>query len=301
MNIIEYAKSLVSSGVEKRDLLSEVDRLEVELNKFTMVGFKQAVAMDITASGPNYYCKQMARLYERTRNEQRLRSKDIIEATYYSLAQLALTLPWLRKQLEKDSKARLVSENIDFRTANFLRYIDSIDFYLRYARSMLLVITSIKASGNEAGFQLEKQLLMSEAKFLSETGTYFAYLVGLFSQTISVTENIFDAIPTVVISESDEVIIQATMGEKLEAARLGFLPKRFNIFYQIGRRRAERRVARLRAAEASANAIELTLNKLQEQKAGGSEDPTLDKQIDYYTNQLNKLLFEIDVITGEAA
>lgn len=300
MNIFDYAKSFFGGGVEKRDLLSEVDRLETELSKFTLMGYKQAVGMGLTASGNNYYCKQISKLYEATRTQQRLRAVDIIEGTYLSLNQLTLTLPWLRKQLEKEAKQRIVAENIDFKTANFLRYIDSIDFYLRYARSMLLVVGSIKASDNEAGFQLDKQVLAAEAKFLTETAGFFAYLVGLFSQPVAVTEKLFDAVPTVVVSEADEASVAAVLGDKVNAFRSGFIPMRFNIFFIIGKRRAERRVARLRAAEAAANAIELTLNKLQEQKAGGSEDPTIDKQIAYYTNVLNKLNFEIETIYGEA-
>ena len=301
MNIFDYAKSFFGSSVEKRDLLSEVDRLETELSRFTLTGYKQAVGMKLTVEGNNYYCKQLSKLYESVRNKERLQAGDIIEATYLSLNQLTLTLPWLRKQLEKEAKQRIVAENIDFKTANFLRYIDSIDFYLRYARSMLLVVSSIKASGDEAGYKLDTQLLVAEAKFLTETAGFFSYLIGLFSQPVRVTEKLFDAVPTVVVSEADEASVQAVLGDKVNAFQNGFIPMRFNIFYIVGKRRAERRVARLRAAEASAQAIELTLSKLQDQKAGGSDDPTLDKQIAYYTNVLNKLNFEIETIYNEAS
>lgn len=301
MNIIDYVKSLFSGGIEKRDLLAEVDRLEAELTKFTIVGYKQAVGFGVTASGNNYYCKQMSRLYEKVRNEQRLRAVDVVEATYLSLTQLTLTLPWLRKQLERDAKSHIATENVDFKTANFLRYIDSVDFYLRYARSMLLVITSIKASDNEAGYQLDKQVLAAEAKFLTETAGYFSYLIGLLSQPISTTEKAFDAVPTVVVSEADEATVFTVLGEnKVDAIRSNFIPARFNIFYLVGKRRAERRVVRLRQAEAAAQATELTLSKLQDKKAGGSADPTLDRQIAFYTNLLNKLNYEIEVIYNEA-
>jgi len=300
MNIIEYAKSIFKGGIEKRDLLSEVDRLETELSKFTLSGYKQAVGMGLKAEGNNYYLKQLTRLYEPVRSENRLRAVEVVEATYLSLNQLTLILPWLRKQLEREAKQNIATENLDFKTANFLRYIDSVDFYLRYARSMLLVISSIKASGDEAGYQLDKQVLMAEAKFLTETAGFFTYLIGLFSQPVQTTEKLFDAVPTVVVSEADEAAVSAVLGDKVNAFRNGFVPKEFNIFYLIGKRRAERRVKRLRAAEASAHAIELTLNKLQELKAGGSQDPTLDKQIQYYTNVLNKLNFEIETINNEA-
>lgn len=300
MNIIEYAKGLFSGGIEKRDLLSEIDRLETELTKFTLSGFKQAVSLGLKADGNNYYCKQLSRLYETARNENRLRATDVIEGTFLSLNQLTLTIPWLRKQVDKEAKQRVATENVDFKTANFLRYIDSIDFFLRYSRSMLLVVSSIKSSPDEAKYQLDKQVLMAEAKFLVETASFFAYLVGLFSQPVQTTERLFDSVPTVVVSEADEAAVAAVLGDKVNAFRNGFIPKEYNIFFLIGKRRAERRVARLRAAEAAAHAIELTLNKLQEKKAGGSEDPTLDKQIAYYTNQLNKLNFEIETINNEA-
>lgn len=301
MNIVDYAKSLISSSVEKRDLLSEVDRLSVELNKFTVVGYKQAVQMGLKAEGKNYYCQQISKQYESVRMANRLQAPDIIDGVFRSLNQLALTLPWLSKQLQAEAKQHVTAESIDFKTANFLRYIDSIDFYLRYSRSMLLTITTIKASNDEAGFQLDKQLLMSEAKFLAETGSFFTYLIGLFSQPVQVTEKLFDSVPTVVVSEVDAAMVDTVLGEKANAFRSGFIPKRFNIFFIIGKRRAERRVKRLREAEAAAYAIELTLNKLAEQKAGGSEDPTIDKQIAYYTNQMNKLNFEIETIYSEAS
>jgi hypothetical protein len=300
MNIIEYAKGLFSGGIEKRDLLSEVDRLETELTKFTLNGYKQAVGQGLKADGKNYYCQQITRSYESIRNEYRLRATDPIEATFLALNQMTLTIPWLRKQLEREAKQRVATENVDFKTANFLRYIDSIDFFLRYARSMLLVVSSIKASPDEVGFKLDQQVLMSEAKFLTDTAGFFTYLIGLFSQPVQTTEKLFDAVPTVVVSETDEATVSAVLGAKVNAFRNGFVPKEFNIFFLIGKRRAERRVARLRAAEAAAHAIELTLNKLQEKKAGGDPDPTIDKQIAYYTNALNKLNYEIETINGEA-
>lgn len=302
MNIIEYAKSLFSGGVEKRDLLDEVDRLQAELTKFTIVGYKQAVAVGVNASGPNYYAKQVSRIYDSVRNKNRLRAPDVVEGVYLSLNQLQLTLPWLRHQLEAESKTKIVTENVDFKTANFMRYIDSIDFYLRYARSMLLVLTSLKASKDEANFKLDKQFLVDEAKFLVSTAEYFGYLIGVLSLPINTTEKAFDAVPTVVISEADEAVVFSVMGEqKVDPLRSGLIPMRFNVFYLVGKRRAERRVARLRQAEASANAIELTLNKLQEQKANGDTDPTLDRQIAYYINQLNKLQDLIDTIYDEAS
>lgn len=300
MNIIDYAKGLFSGGIEKRDLLGEVDRLETELTKFTLNGYKQAVGMGLKADGSNYYCKQISRAYESIRSENKLRAVDVIEGTFMALNQMTLTIPWLRKQLEKEAKQRIATENVDFKTANFLRYIDSIDFFLRYARSMLLVVSNIKASGDEVNYKLDQQVLMSEAKFLTETAGFFTYLVGLFSQPIQATERLFDAVPTVVVSETDEATVSAVLGAKVDAFRNGFVPKEFNIFFLLGKRRAERRVARLRQAEASAHAIELTLNKLQEKKAGGDPDPSLDKQIAYYTNVLNKLNYEIETINGEA-
>lgn len=300
MNIIDYAKSIFSGGIEKRDLLSEVDRLETELTKFTLTGYKQAVGQGLKADGDNYYCKMLSRSYESVRNTYRLRAVEPVEATFMALNQLTLTLPWLRKQLDKEAKQRVATENVDFKTANFLRYIDSIDFFLRYSRSMLLVVSSIKSSDNEVGYQLDKQVLMAEAKFLTETAGFFTYLVGLFSQPVQTTEKLFDSVPTVVISETEEATVEAVLGEKANAFRNGFIPKEYNIFFLVNKRRAERRVKRLRAAEASAHAIELTLNKLQEQKAGGSPDPTIEKQIAYYTNVLNKLNYEIETITNEA-
>lgn len=300
MNIIEYAKGLFSGGIEKRDLLSEVDRLETELTKFTLNNYKQAVAMGLKADGKNYYCQQISRSYEAVRNQYHLRATDPIEGTFMALNQLMLTIPWLRRQLDKESKQRIAAENVDFKTANFLRYIDSIDFFLRYSRSMLLVIGSIKASGDEVNYKLDQQVLMAEAKFLTETGGFFTYLIGLFSQPVQTTEKLFDSVPTVVVSETDEATVSAVLGTKADLFRNGFVKKEFNIFFLIGKRRAERRVARLRAAEASAHAIELTLNKLQERKAGGDPDPTIDRQIQYYTNVLNKLNFEIETISGEA-
>lgn len=301
MNLVEYVKNLFST-VEKRDILNEIDRLQSELKDFTIVPYKIAVDTGLNSTGPNYYCKMMTNLYRETKQKYRLREDDVISGTYLSLEQLSLTLGWLRTEVEREKSGRIVKENIDFKQANFLRYIDAVDFYLRYARMMLLAIASIKTSKDEPGYDLSRGMVMAEVTFLKDTARYFSYLVGILSQPIKVTEKAFDAIPSVAVTETnEEAIAIGNPNGQMDVVTSNFIPLKFNIFFLVGKRRAERRVKRLREAEAAARAIELTLAKLSELKAGGSVDPSIDKQIDYYTNLLNKLQAEIEQINSEVA
>jgi hypothetical protein len=296
MNIFQYARGLIGQ-VDKRDVLGEIDSLRDELTRFTIGNFKKAIDAGVNVGGNNYYAKQLSREFDRVRQAERLRGSDLIAQTYIALNQMTMTLEWLRKQVEREFGGKIVKEAVDFKQANFLRYIDSVDFYLRYARSMLLVVTNLQINPND---DITKHFTLYEIKFLSDTAKHFVYLTGMFSQPVSVTEKVFDAVPSVVISDADQQAIEAVLGSaKTDPLQSGFIPLEFNPFYLIGRRRAERRVKRLRAAEAAAIATELTLSKLLEAQAGGAADPSVQKQIDYYTNQLNKLNDEIESITAE--
>jgi len=298
MNIFQYVNNLFGA-VDKRDVLGEIDSLRDELTRFTIGNFKKAIDAGVNTQGANYYSKQLSREFDRLRQSERLRGLNLIEQTYIALNQTTMTLEWLRKQVEREFGGKIVREAVDFKQANFLRYIDSIDFYLRYARSMLLVVTNLQINPNE---DITKHFTMHEIKFLSDTAKHFVYLTAMFSQPVSVTEKVFDAVPSVVVSDADQQAIEAVLGNvKTDPTQSGFLPLDYNPFFLIGRRRAERRVKRLRAAEAAATATELTLSKLLEAQAGGSNDPAVQKQIDYYTNQLNKLNDEVDQINAEVA
>lgn len=298
MNIFQYAQRLFGV-VDKRDVLGEIDSIRDELSRFTIGNFKKAIDVKLNTNGSNYYLKQLSREFDKTRQADRLRGGNLIEQTYIALNQLTLTLEWLRKQVEKDFGGKIVKEAVDFKQANFLRYIDSVDFYLRYSRSMLLVVASLQAEPND---DITKHFTMHEIRFLTDTAKHFVYLTSMFSQPVSVTERVFDAIPSVVISDADQAAIESVLGSaKTDPLQTGFLSLDYNPFFLYGRRRAERRVKRLRAAEAAQVATELTLSKLMEIQAGGSNDPSIQKQIDYYQNQLNKLNDEVDQINAEVA
>ncbi|ANJ65108.1 putative virion structural protein [Erwinia phage vB_EamM_Desertfox] len=295
MNIFNYVKGLIGT-VDKRDVLSEIDALRDELTRFTINNYAKAMDVNVNTDGSNYYVKQISREFAKVKQVEGLRGQNLIAQTYISLKQLTLTLEWMRKQVEREYGGRIAREAVDFKQANFLRYIDSIDFYLRYARSMLLVVTSLNANPSA---DITKGFTVHEIRFLTDTAVHFIYLTSLFSQPVSVTEKVFDAVPSVVVSDADQQAIEAVLGNKTDVARSNFIPLGYNPFFLIGRLRAERRVKRLRAAEAAAIATELTLSKLMDKQAGGTEDPTIQKQIDHYQNQLNRLNFEIDQIKSE--
>ncbi len=302
MKIFDYIKSLVS-GVNKVDLTVEIDGLASELDKYTLPVFQEAVNMGLNTDGNNYYLKQISRLYQRQVLENRLPAKDAISGTYRALTQLAITLPWLKDRVAKEYRSGEVTrEAMDLRQANLLRYIESADFFIRYARSMLLVVSSVKSSGSPDSFELKSAVSMTEVNFLTTTAAHFMYLLNIFTNPVNVTARIFDAIPTIVVDEESKDIIESTMGAgKVDPINAGFIPLKFNIFFLIGRRRAERRVKRLKAAELEARSVELLLNKLQEQKQNenGESDPAIDKQIEYNMARLQRLQHEIETIQNE--
>lgn len=296
MNIFQYAQNLFGA-VDKRDVLGEIDSLRDELSRFTIGNFKKAIDAGVNTDGNNYYVKQLSREFDRVRQAERLRGNNLVTQTYIALNQMTMTLEWLRKQVEREFGGKIVKEAVDFKQANFLRYIDSIDFYLRYARSMLLVVTNLQINPSD---DVNKHFTLYEIKFLTDTAKHFVYLTAMFSQPVSVTERVFDAIPSVVVSDADQQAIEAVLGNtKIDPMQSGFIPLDYNPFFLIKRSRAERRVKRLRAAEAASIATELTLSKLLEVQAGGNTDPAVQKQIEYYQNQLNKLNDEIDTINAE--
>lgn len=302
MKIFDYIKSLVS-GVNKVDLTVEIDGLASELEKFTLPVFEEAVNMGLNTDGNNYYLKQISRLYQRQVLENRLPAKDAIAGTYRALTQLAITLPWLKDRVAKEYRSGEVTrEAMDLRQANLLRYIESADFFIRYARSMLLVVTAIKSSGSPDSFEVKNAVSMTEVNFLTTTAAHFMYLLNIFTNPVNVTARIFDAIPTIVVDEDSQDIIESTMGNgKIDPINAGFIPLKFNIFFLMGRRRAERRVKRLKAAELEARSVELHLNKLREQKQNenGESDPAIDKQIEYNMARLQRLQHEIETIQNE--
>lgn len=291
MKIVEYVKSLFN-GVDKRDVVTEIKALEDELRSYTIPGFQAAVNAGLNASGNNYYLKQLQRLFNTVRADKRLPDDDIIKGVYRTLSQLTLTLPWLVQRVEKEYKSNdIPKEALDLRQATLLRYIDSIDFYLRYARSMLLTIGFIKTSGNPDTYKLELSQTVNEINFLVQTAPHFTYLMGIFTDPVNATAKLFDSIPNIIVEQAAQEVIDATLGMQADSLRTGFLPLSINIFCIIGKKRVERRVARLNKAKLEKQAVEMLISKLRDAQSanGDSSDPALDEQIEYNMGRIISL------------
>lgn len=284
MELLKFVEALVPS-LERARILEDISITESELNEQTLPSYRATVDANPFASGlRSPWCRDFQRDYA---DRIRLKSGQdtYIQSVHAVLLELPKRLEWLRKEITENFSDDLNARGITFPKANMLALLQAIGFAVRYSRKLLLATYGYELP-HMKGITKGQAFSKAELKILDEQQSVFIRVMEILSRQ-DVAKQI-DSVPNVVVDVNDSNGAVATAGTQLDPLALGFLPYRWNPIYHIRLKIAEWQHARYESAKAERQAIEMRLILLRNSR-DGQKNPSVDKQIEYYDDQLQKL------------
>lgn len=284
MELLKFVEALVPS-LERARILEDISITESELNEQTLPAYRATVDANPFANGlRSPWCRDFQRDYA-----ARIRLKGgqdtYIQSIHATLLELPKRLEWLRKEITENFADDLSARGITFPKANMLALLQAIGFAVRYSRKLLLATYGYELP-HMKGITKGQAFAKAELKILDDQQAVFIRVMEILSRQ-DVTKQI-DSVPNVVVDVNDANGAVATSGAQMDPLALGFLPYRWNPIYHIRLKIAEWQHARYEAAKAERQAIEMRLIMLRNAR-DGQKNPSVDQQIEYYDDQLQKL------------
>src|SRR5690606_35761767 len=139
--ILDYIKKLLPV-TDRKDILSIVEQLRDEHNETIM-----PVVQELSELLANRKFK--SKLY--ITYDQRLRTHVNVKGTAFealiqSLERLQSLFPFLEKEIREQFGPQVAADSLTYDEVNVLRYLESVGFYIRYARKFLLKVLADEAA-----------------------------------------------------------------------------------------------------------------------------------------------------------
>lgn len=211
------------------------------------------------------------------------------------LSQVPERIEELIKMSNINSGREISKTGITYPQANIIRLSELLEFFMVYARKLLLhVYTKEHESLSDKSSLLSEPLSPLEVKWLERHMDSFIMLLNVFAADKENYIRAIKSIPEITI-ESDEQVqqaVKANAGAKLDPFNLGIIPYTWNPIYHIRMGIAEWRKSRLDAAISERELLEMRL-ELVMAKQRGESNARLEKNIEGMQNRLKKLNVKI--------
>lgn len=198
------------------------------------------------------------------------------------------------KLIPKDADALA----LDGRAANLVQYVEILGFTNKYIRQLLLSFSADIA--NVVGkAKFNSGLAPSQVKALGENMSTFVVAMQTLELAAPGVERAIKNIPEFSVANTDIDAMVATHGQaKMDPLRTsGFFSANWNPICAIRMLITDRLVANYNAAKEERQALEYRIQSLIDSR-DGTENPRLEKAIEYHNGQLKKLNYEIEKIEG---
>lgn len=198
----------------------------------------------------------------------------------------------INKLIPKDADAL----SLDGRAANLVQYVEILGFTNRYIRQLLLTFTA-DISKAMKGPKFESGLAKPQLASLQENLGAFATAATVLELAAPGVERAIKSIPEFNVAGTDVDAMTAAHGQaKMDPLRSsGFFSANWNPICAIRMLITDRVIANYNAAKEERQALEYRIQALIDSK-DGTANPRLEKTIEYHTNQLKKLNYEIEKV-----
>jgi len=285
--ILSYIKTL-APVYERRDLLAALNQIQeehsatvtpiVQTFRETMQGFEYRSPLN------KAFNSQFAKVVNHGRNVPIVLVLD-------SLDQLQSNYPFLEKEIRRLFSIQFTTTAISYDRVNMLRYIESIAFYVRYARKLLLNIVADEAAllgGTKSDWS------KAEKAWIVDNMPNFCGMFDAINKPEGQLKSVLSSVSSAEIDEATVELASKSLGQKgIDPMRLAqFSPQR-NPLLSVGKWMAELQVKRHKAAKEELYALQLRLQELREIQAEGKVKPNLQLFIKQTEDRIGKLDYQI--------
>lgn len=294
MRLLEYVSSLAPFK-ERKDLLNQIAGLEEEYD--TTLGpilpevRELMLTIDVKSQIGKKYIDTMARTVNYRGN--------FLELFFRSLENARSSLATVVLEIRRLFAFQFTNTNLTIQRANILKFVDALNFYIRWGRKFMLFL--IAQESQARGRATSTTWSPAESEWIQSNMDQF---VGLYPAMIlnpaELKAKLNQASDAEINPETFDLATRSLGDAKIDPLRMsGFSPQQ-NPFLMLGKRIAEARVARYKAAEEEFKALQHRLLELRELLAGNPTSPVLQKQIKMYEDRLSEFEFELASIENMA-
>lgn len=290
MKIMNYVLKLAPS-IEKSLILTDINNISSELKQSTLPVYKSAAESLGKHAFKDVELLKFIKIFER--EEKTAFKGNFLTIIYEVSKQLDENVNHLGKIAELVFSNEVMATGISYKKANLLQYIESITFFQRYARKLLLwVYTAETAFVTVGPDTINGHMTPGDLKWLAENAVSFVKLLEPLSLKTVQLEKAISDIPDIAVSADTDHVVSSTQGSKVDPFRMSFISARINLIYIARKHFAEIQDYRYKAAMQERKAIEFRLLHLQN-KLDGKNDANVEQQIEYNVGRLEKLNYKI--------
>lgn len=282
----------IHEGISKADLLSALDATKEELQGHTLAKYVFTLEDNLFTS--NY--KFTSPWIQKRDREYKANVKSGGKFLEHIEKMLVVSYKWMtviHKEFSDSSATEINQESLTYPVKALTDLYAALKFHVEYSRKLLLMVFALESDDPDSNQIGKISFPFSKAEVLTLESTFNTFCkISRVIETYSKRDisTILATIPDISASD-DAAIARATYGiQKLEpmmhgVTDVGGIP---NLIYYVRKFFASRQAASFKAAEAEAKSLDLRLLRMRRQ-AEGTEDPQLDKAIEYQTKRLAEL------------
>lgn len=284
----------------KSTVTNQIDMLKQELQTKVLPPYVSANSSETGMQGKNpFSAKWNAQVNSKIMSDGRMNFKNrafkgmplnCVELIYQVLNQMSDKLTYLDELIDKSFSNDIVNAQLTYQQANLLRLAEMSEFFLIYARRLLINIFNNEYKHLEARPSVGEPFVKGDLKWMDENLSAFVGILAIYSQD---KENFIRAnksIPELVISDDkdDIAVAQKVHGRSLDPHNLGFIPYVFNPIYHIRMAIVDWRHNRIEAAKAERELLELRIQQYI-MKRNGVDNAKMDQIINNAQERLKRL------------
>jgi hypothetical protein len=204
-----------------------------------------------------------------------------------SIENLQALFPFIEKEINENFGPQVATASMTYDSVNVLRFLDSVAFYIRYARKFLLRVV---AEESMAIGGTRQELVRGEMEYLEENLDNFCGLFPSMIKTEGELRQVFRKVSTALVDEATSDLAFKTLGnEKIDPLRLANFSPQKNWLMSLGKAYAEWQVARYRSGKEDLAALQMRLAEMSELVRSGKASPAVQTQVKRLEDRISKL------------
>lgn len=208
---------------------------------------------------------------------------DLIAALQPILAKVPSKLALCDELVKEHFSTHVTKEGMTFAKMNVLRFVEVLNFSGMYARRLLV---TLYASLNANDIEFSEKVMKREMQWLDANARGFFKSLQLLDMRDADLKSKFKSIPHLNMIQGEvEVIEDSISAEKLDPAKLGLIPHRWNPIFHLRVIWENWMEARRQATHEEVRQLELFLLLQDDTK---SDSPKLKREIVYAQERLEK-------------
>lgn len=297
MKTLEFIGSLLPSFAKSR-MTEDLHNLMEELRTTTLPPY---AAMSKAYGKSKFQCEDLRRFQDTFSKEVKTFRGTYISVIEQTLKSLEEKAPVLEKFISDYYADDVMKSNMTFIKVNVLQYLESMHFFMRYSRKLLVWTVTMESATVDPDSVTSDSILPADVEWLNQHKSVFFNVTNILGGGKAELEKAFSEIPDIAVTKDNLPVIERTVGPvKLDPMHFGLIPVKLNPIYHVRMHWAEWQNSRREGSQREREVVEMRLIYLRSLESG-KKDARLEKQISYNESRLQEINSKLDKMEKDYA